>query len=339
MIRWGILGLGRAANSFANAIKELDNAKLVSTASLSKNKNLIFAKKFNISKDNQFNSYEDLINSKSIDAIYIATLNNTHANLIIKIAKTNKGILCEKPMTLNNDELKQVFDQLKKTKVFFLENIAYRAHPQTIEIINQILNNEIGNVTKIETSFGFKVNQILKLKLGHRLFNKKFGGGAINDIGCYPVSLAILLAKLFQDKNKDVSYNIVDSHSIKNFRGTDDESSLKISFHNLFEAELEVSIKKNLTKPTIIYGSKGKIIISNPWLPNNESTIELVSTKNNFKRNIQSKYTVYANTIKEASDQIQQKKYHCEFPKMTWEDSIICSKILTDWKGHFFKDY
>ncbi len=307
MIRWGILGLGRAANSFANAIKELDNAKLVSTASLSKNKNLIFAKKFNISKDNQFNSYEDLINSKSIDAIYIATLNNTHANLIIKIAKANKGILCEKPLALNNDELNQVFDQLKKTRVFFLENIAYRAHPQTIEIINQILNNEIGNVTKIETSFGFKVNQILKLKLGHRLFNKKFGGGAINDIGCYPVSLAILLARLFQDKNKDVSYNIVDSHSIKNFRGTDDESSLKISFHNLFEAELEVSIKKNLTKPTIIYGSKGKIIISNPWLPNNESTIELVSTKNNFKRNIQSKYTVYANTIKEASDQIQQK--------------------------------
>ena len=101
MIRWGILGLGRAANSFANAIKEVDNAELVSTASLSKNKNSIFAKQFNISKDNQFKSYEDLIESKSIDAIYIATLNNTHADLIIKIAKANKGILCEKPVSIN----------------------------------------------------------------------------------------------------------------------------------------------------------------------------------------------------------------------------------------------
>jgi len=337
MVRWGILGLGRAAHSFANAIKEVDNAELVSTASLSKNKNFIFAKKFNISKNNQFQSYEDLIDSKSIDAIYVATLNNRHADLIIKIAKANKGILCEKPIALNKDELKLIFDQLKKSKVFFLENIAYRSHPQTIEIIDQILNNEIGIVNKIESSFGFKVNQILKFKLGHRLFSKKFGGGAINDIGCYPVSLAVLVARLFQDKNKKATYEIIDAYSKKNFRGTDDEGRLIINFHNLFEAELEVSVKKKLTKPTIIYGSKGKIIISNPWLPNKDSTIELVSNHNNFKKNIKSKYTIYANTIKEASDQIEQKNYYCEFPKMTWDDSIICSKILTDWKEYYNK--
>ena len=337
MVRWGILGLGRAAHSFANAIKEVDNAELVSTASLSKNKNFIFAKKFNISKNNQFKSYEDLIDSKSIDAIYVATLNNRHADLIIKIAKANKGILCEKPIALNKDELKLIFDQLKKSKVFFLENIAYRSHPQTIEIIDQILNNEIGIVNKIESSFGFKVNQILKFKLGHRLFSKKFGGGAINDIGCYPVSLAVLVARLFQDKNKKVTYEIINAYSKKNFRGTDDEGRLIINFHNLFEAELEVSVKKKLTKPTIIYGSKGKIIISNPWLPNKDSTIELVSNHNNFKKNIKSKYTIYANTIKEASDQIEQKNYYCEFPKMTWDDSIICSKILTDWKEYYNK--
>ena len=337
MVRWGILGLGRAAHSFANAIKEVDNAELVSTASLSKNKNFIFAKKFNISKNNQFQSYEDLIDSKSIDAIYVATLNNRHADLIIKIAKANKGILCEKPIALNKDELKLIFDQLKKSKVFFLENIAYRSHPQTIEIIDQILNNEIGIVNKIESSFGFKVNQILKFKLGHRLFSKKFGGGAINDIGCYPVSLAVLVARLFQDKNKKATYEIIDAYSKKNFRGTDDEGRLIINFHNLFEAELEVSVKKKLTKPTIIYGSKGKIIISNPWLPNKDSTIELVSNHNNFKKNIKSKYTIYANIIKEASDQIEQKNYYCEFPKMTWDDSIICSKILTDWKEYYNK--
>jgi predicted dehydrogenase len=278
-----------------------------------------------------------LIDSKSIDAIYVATLNNRHADLIIKIAKANKGILCEKPIALNKDELKLIFDQLKKSKVFFLENIAYRSHPQTIEIIDQILNNEIGIVNKIESSFGFKVNQILKFKLGHRLFSKKFGGGAINDIGCYPVSLAVLVARLFQDKNKKATYDIIDAYSKKNFRGTDDEGRLIINFHNLFEAELEVSVKKKLTKPTIIYGSKGKIIISNPWLPNKDSTIELVSNHNNFKKNIKSKYTIYANTIKEASDQIEQKNYYCEFPKMTWDDSIICSKILTDWKEYYNK--
>ena len=184
MVRWGILGLGRAANSFANAIKEVENAKLISIASLSKNLNLTFGEKFNIDKNFQFNSYEELINCDEIDAVYIATLNNKHADLIIKVAKAQKGILCEKPMTLTENESTQVFNQLNKSKVFFLENIAYRSHPQTIEITNQILNNEIGNVKKVESSFGFRVNPILKFKLRHRLFNKKLGGGAINDIGC-----------------------------------------------------------------------------------------------------------------------------------------------------------
>ncbi len=135
MVRWGILGLGSAANSFANAIKEVENAKLISIASLSKNKNFIIGKKFNIEKKYQFNSYEDLINCEEIDAVYIATLNNKHADLIIKVAKAKKGILCEKPFALNETELNDVVTQLNKTKVFFLENIAYRSHPQTPEII------------------------------------------------------------------------------------------------------------------------------------------------------------------------------------------------------------
>ena len=89
-----------------------------------------------------------------------------------------------------------------------------------------------------------------------------------------------MVALLFQDKNKKATYEIIDAYSKKNFRGTDDEGRLIINFHNLFEAELEVSVKKKLTKPTIIYGTKGKIIISNPWLPNKDSTIELVSNHN-----------------------------------------------------------
>ena len=94
MVRWGVLGLGRAANSFANAIKEVENAKLTSIASLSKKKNLIFGKKFDIEKNCRFDTYEELINCEKIDVVYIATLNNTHADLISIFAKNKKDILC-----------------------------------------------------------------------------------------------------------------------------------------------------------------------------------------------------------------------------------------------------
>ena len=336
MVRWGILGLGRAANSFANAIREVENARLTAIASLTKNNNLEFGKKFDIEKNFQFSNYEDLINSKEIDAVYIATLNNKHADLIIKSIQAKKKVLCEKPMILNSSEQRQVFDQLSESKVFFLENIAYRSHPQTLEITNQILNNEIGDVIKIDSSYGFRVNPILKFKPFHRLFNKRLGGGALNDIGCYPVSFIVLIARLFQNKNKETTFNITDANLKNNFRGTDDEGYLKINFTNLFQAELKITIKKKLNMPTIIHGSKGKIIVPNPWLPNKNTSIELVKNKNNFPKKINSKLSVYANTIKVASDHIQKDKIHCNFPNMTLEDSMIVSKILLEWRNYLY---
>ena len=87
MINWGILGMGRMGMSFANAIKETSNSKLIATAS---NSGKVFG-------DFENRSYESLINDKNIDAIYIATLNNSHVDLI-KIIETQKKILCEKPI-------------------------------------------------------------------------------------------------------------------------------------------------------------------------------------------------------------------------------------------------
>lgn len=334
MIKWGILGLGRAANSFAKAISELENSKLIAVASLTNKEKETTLKRFNIEKVFFFNSYDELINCKEVDAIYIATLNHHHAKLILKCAKANKAILCEKPLSLSLSETNEIFDYLYKSNVFFLENIAYRSHPQTFEIVSQILNNEIGKVIKIESSYGFKVNQILKFKPFHRLFNTKFGGGVINDIGCYPISFGVLISRLFRSENKETSYDIISASSKKNFRGTEDEGHLKVKFNNLFTAEFEVSIKKKISRPTIIHGTSGKIIISNPWLPNKDETIKLVKNGKNFSKKISSKYSIYANTIKVASDAIIKKKVFCEFPNMTWEDSFISSKILNEWKNH-----
>ena len=118
MIKWGILGLGNMANHFATAIKKTDNTKLVSIASKSKIKLSKFSKNYNISKDFIFNNYKELIESNSIDSIYISTLNNTHSNLILECIKNNKNILCEKPMAINSKEAKFVYDKLKQSNVF-----------------------------------------------------------------------------------------------------------------------------------------------------------------------------------------------------------------------------
>ena len=82
MIKWGIVGLGNMAQKFANAIKETNNAKLLAISSLNSEKLKSFGNNFQIDKNFVFDSYKDLITCKEIDAVYIATINNTHLNLI-----------------------------------------------------------------------------------------------------------------------------------------------------------------------------------------------------------------------------------------------------------------
>ena len=136
MIRWGIIGLGNMAQKFAHSIKETDNAKLVAISSLNKEKLKIFKNNFQINKDLVFNNYNDLIKCDEIDAVYIATLNDTHLNLIKLCAENKKNILCEKPMSLNIEEANIAANYIKKFDIMFYEAIAYTGHIQTKCIFN-----------------------------------------------------------------------------------------------------------------------------------------------------------------------------------------------------------
>ena len=282
MINWGILGMGRMGMSFANAIKETSNSKLIATAS---NSGKVFG-------DFENKSYESLINDKNIDAIYIATINNSHVDLIKKIIETQKKILCEKPIATSLQSFLEVEKLMLDKKIKFYEGIAYYSHPQTIEVLNLIDNDEIGNIEKIESTFGFKA----RYRPSSRLYNKELGGGSIFDLGCYPISFFMLFAK-FQEKifisNKKLNYAK---------SGVDDEATATLNYDNKFEGKIHVSIKSNLENSCTIYGSKGFIKVKEPWSPNNNDVIEISSNKHFYIKQIKSNLSVYANQIEKVSE-------------------------------------
>jgi len=248
MVRWGILGLGKIAEKFAEAIQEVENAKLIAISSLAKNKLNIFGKKYNILEKYRFNTYENLLNCNEIDAVYIATLNNSHSELIIKSAKAGKNILCEKPMALNHKEAVEVFNQLKESKVFFLEAFAYRYHPQTEIITKLIKNDEIGEIKHVTSSFGFSARKILKFFPNNRLFSKKLGGGAILDVGCYTSSFALLIERILKNDDYKFNFKLKDTTGSLNFRGTDDEAYTTLVFNMGLEAKLNTARSKKIEK-------------------------------------------------------------------------------------------
>tara|TARA_B100000767_G_scaffold191435_1_gene178687 strand:- start:210 stop:1190 length:981 start_codon:yes stop_codon:yes gene_type:complete len=298
MIRWGIVGLGNMANQFANAIKEVDNAKLVAISSYNNARLDLFASKYNIDKKLKFSDYVSLAKCNEIDAIYISTLNNTHADVISLFAKNKKNILCEKPFCINLEEGKKIKKLVEDNNIKFFEAIAYLSHPQTNEILDLIQNNEIGEINNIKSEFGFKIKRIKPMS---RFFNKELGGGAILDIGCYPLSFLSLL-------NKNEKLIRFDKSSIKNYNtNVDIAASANLTLNGKIKCEIKVSFEENLDNYITIYGSSGYLIVKQPWLPSKKTFLEIYKDERYFKKFIISELTIYAKQIKHVSNEFLGK--------------------------------
>ena len=321
MIKWGIVGLGNMGQKFANAIKETSNSRLAGVASLDKNKVKNFRDNYNLNEITAYDNYDEIIKDKNIDAIYIATLNNTHFHLIKKCTEYKKNILCEKPFTLNYDEGREVYDYVLKNNVIFYEGFAYRSHPQTKIVQEIVKNNELGEITNIQSSFGFKVN---KIKPDSRLFNKTLGGGAILDVGCYPLSI---LNFLYKDPD---SYNFLEANGFFTQTNVDDYADAKIVIKNKIKCEIKVSFRENLENKTIIEGKKGKLIINNPWLPGNKTTLEISHGESYYKKLVNSDLSLYANQIQNVSNNFEKNKKNDEF-LVNIDDSLSIIKNLSIW--------
>ena len=288
MINWGVVGLGRMGNEFINSIKETDNSQLVLVSSLDKRKLEIFSKNNNFNDEYLFNNYDSLINNDKVNSIYIATTNNTHLDLIKKCIKAKKNILCEKPICLNLTETQEAKKLILENNIKFVEAIAYYSHPLYIELRKLIDKKEIGEIVSIDSLFGFKVK---KIDPSSRLFNKKLGGGVILDLGCYPISFLMLFEKdteKFIIEKKKISYSSTN---------VDDFAEATINIKDEVKANIKISLKENLQNNCIIKGTKGKIFIPSPWLPEKNSYLEVQSDKRNYKKFFDIGKSVYANQI------------------------------------------
>jgi len=332
-MKWGVIGLGHMAKMFASSFTDAKNSELLAISSKSSFKLSKFGKKFNIKSKYRFKTYEEILNCKEIDNIYISTINNTHFDLIKKSIDTNKNILCEKPITLNSKDALFIYEKLKKSKSFFMEALPYRAHPLMKFLIKTIKEKTIGQILDIKYTFGFK--QKFKNN-NHRLFNKKLGGGAILDIGCYPVSFSNLIANI-DNQEKHLIPKIINVSGTIFKTGVDDLSYLTLKYNNEIQSKIGVSITQVMENETIINGSEGKITIKNPWSPEKKSFIEITNDKRYYKLFIKSECSLLTNQINLVNKFINDGKVEGEYPCMSWKDSVDNALILEEWKNLLIK--
>ena len=334
-MKWGIIGLGYMAKKFATSFPKLNDTEILGIASRSIIKLKKFGDKFGIKKDYRFKNYEDILKCKEIDNIYISTINNSHFELILNAIDHKKNILCEKPITTNHKDALIIFEKLKKKNIFFMEAIPYRAHPITNFLIKTINEKVVGEIVSIESFVGFAKKT---KSLNHRLFNLKLGGGAILDIGCYPVSFSNLIANI-NNKQKNLIPKIASVSGNVFKTGVDNEAYAILEYENKIFSEIGVSITKEMENKTIINGSQGKITIDNPWSPEEKSYIEIDTDKRYYKLFINSNLSLLTNQINVVNKLIKNGKTEANYPCMTWKNSLDNALILNKWKDLLTNQY
>lgn len=187
VFRWGIIGAGNIAGSFAQGLSALPDAECYAIASRDAEKAESFAKKYGCSKF--YASYAELLEDPAVDVVYVATPNNLHYTHTMMALEAGKPVLCEKPFAITCQQAMTMMRTSRENNLFLMEALWSRFLPSVIEAKKRLDSGEIGNPLLLQAEFGIHPSY----DPNSRLFDPKLGGGSIPDIGIYPIFLALYL--------------------------------------------------------------------------------------------------------------------------------------------------
>lgn len=271
-IKLGVLGVsGHFTKRIFQPISKSSKIEVYAIASRSNNRAKEFAQEHNIQK--YYNSYEKLLEDKTVEAVYIPLPNHMHLEWIKKAIDFGKHIICEKPLTIDSEETMEVISYLKDKKIILMEAFMYKFHPKWIKAKELIKFGEIGKVTYIHTVFSYNNNDAKNIRN-----IKKYGGGALMDIGCYAISSARYI--LGKEPKKVVS--LIKEH--EEF-STDKTTSAILDFGEercLFSASTDSYPQQEVR----IYGTDGVINVTIPFNDYNDVCGEIIVENKIGKRSI-----------------------------------------------------
>ena len=178
-VKWGFIGAGFVATkAVAPAVHAANNATLFAVASQDYNRAAALA------PQKVYERYEDLLADPEIDAVYINLANHQHCQWTIAAITAGKHVLCEKPLALNHQQVREMADAATKYNRVLVEAVCNQWHPRFARIVELVSGGEIGVVNKIQSSFCFPA----KIENNY-LIEKSMGGGSLIEVGVYKVNL------------------------------------------------------------------------------------------------------------------------------------------------------
>ncbi|GAA4921889.1 Gfo/Idh/MocA family protein [Streptomyces coeruleoprunus] len=187
-VRWGVLATGGIAASFTRDLLEMpDDAEVVAVASRSEESAKAFAERFGIPR--AYGDWGLLAADEDVDVVYVATPHAAHRAAAGLCLEAGRAVLCEKPFTLNVREAEELVALARERGVFLMEAMWMYCNPVVRRLVEVVRDGAIGEVRTVHADFGL----VGPDDPGHRLRDPAAGGGALLDLGVYPVAFAQLL--------------------------------------------------------------------------------------------------------------------------------------------------
>jgi predicted dehydrogenase len=248
-IRWGILGTGWIANEFAQAVRSLPDAELVAVGSRTPESARAFAESYRI--PHRHASYESLAQDPEVEVVYVATPNPFHEDHAMLCLAAGKAVLCEKPFTLNARQAESLIQAARDKGLFLMEAMWSRFFPLMARLRSLLAEGVIGDVQILVADLCLQFD----FDPADRRYALKLGGGALLDLGVYPISLASMV--LGPPEKSTTMAHLGET-------GVDEQACIILGHGGGRMSTLFASIRVNSPTEALLIGTKGQIRI-HPW--------------------------------------------------------------------------
>ena len=259
-IHWGILGTGSIAHHFANGLALIPDARLDAVGSRSADTATAFADEFDIPR--RFATYEDLAADPDIDVIYVSTPHPMHKANSMLCLEAGKAVLCEKPFTVNAAEADEVIGLARRRGLFLMEAMWTRFLPIVIQVREWLAECAIGDVSMVKADVAFRAG----FDPASRLFDPELGGGALLDIGIYPLSFVSMVLGPHPTR--------IETLATFGETGVDESNTAILGYGEGQLALIYSAIRTRTPMETCIAGSEGTIVIHPPYIGCSSATLK-----------------------------------------------------------------
>jgi predicted dehydrogenase len=263
-LRWGVLGVAKiAVGKVIPAFQRSAQGEVTAIASRDMARAMEAAARLGIQE--AYGSYEELLGSDGVDAVYVPLPNHLHKEWTLAAARSGKHVLCEKPLALTAADAAEMVEACAAAGVLLMEGFMYRLHPSWQEVRRLVSDGAIGELRAIHTRFAYFNDDPEDIR--NRL---EYGGGALMDIGCYAVNLSRML---FGEEPTRVAATIQRDPTF----GTDIVTSALLEFEH-GHATFTVSTRLEPDQRVHLAGSQGRIEVEIPFNipPDRKSRIHLI---------------------------------------------------------------